>query len=281
MLPTSRYHHAMVMTQQSVGELLRSWRERRRLSQLDLAGETEISPKHLSFLETGRSQPSREMLLKLSERLEIPLRERNVIFVTAGYAPIFAERSLNDTALQAAREAIDLVLQGHEPYPALAIDRHWTLVAANKMLPLLLTGISPLLLKPPVNVLRMSLHPEGLAPKIANYDEWRSHLLTRLRRQVDLSADKVLIELMNELRSYPKPPQADSSPHPSRRNDVGVVVPLELRTEVGVLSLISTTTVFGTPLDVTLSEIALESFFPANPSTAEALRLIMFESTIE
>jgi transcriptional regulator with XRE-family HTH domain len=258
--------------QQSIGELLREWRERRRLSQLDLAGETDISSRHLSFLETGRSQPSREMVLKLSERLEIPLRERNVLLVAAGYAPIFPERSLGDAALQAAREAINLVLQGHEPYPALAIDSYWTLIATNKMLPLLLTGISPKLLEPPINVLRMSLHPEGLASRIANYDEWRTHLLSRLRRQIDLSADKVLIELMNELRSYPNPARADSSRHQSKRNEAGVVVPLELMTDDGTLSFISTTTVFGTPLDITLSEIALESFFPANAATAETLR---------
>lgn len=260
------------MTQQPVGELLREWRERRRLSQLDLAGETDISSRHLSFLETGRSQPSREMLLKLSERLEIPLRDRNVLLVVAGYALIFPEHSLSDTALQAARGAIDLVLAGHEPYPALAIDRHWTLLAANKTIFPLLGGVAPSLLEPPVNILRMSLHPEGLAPRIANYDEWRSHLLTRLRRQIDLSADKVLIELMNELRGYPNPARGDSSPHMSKRNEAGVVVPLELITDDGMLSFISTTTVFGTPLDITLSEIALESFFPANAATVEALR---------
>jgi transcriptional regulator with XRE-family HTH domain len=262
----------MTMTQQSVGELLREWRERRRLSQLDLASESDISSRHLSFLETGRSQPSREMVLKLSERLEIPLRERNVLLVAAGYAPIFTERSLDDTALQAAREAIDLVLTGHEPYPALAIDHHWTLLAANKTIFPLLGGVAPALLEPPINVLRMSLHLEGLAPRIANYDEWRSHLLTRLRRQIDLSADKVLVELMSELRSYPYPARADSSRHESRRSEMNVVVPLELKTDAGVLSFISTTTVFGTPLDITLSEIALESFFPANPKTAEVLR---------
>lgn len=262
----------MTITQQSVGELLREWRERRRLSQLDLASESDISSRHLSFLETGRSQPSREMLLKLSERLEIPLRERNVLLVAAGYAPIFAEHSLDDIALQAAREAIHLVLAGHEPYPALAIDRHWTLLAANKSIFPLLGGVAPSLLEPPVNVLRMSLHPEGLAPRIANYDEWRSHLLTRLRRQINLSADKVLIKLMDELRSYPNPARADSSRHESKRSEMSVVVPLELNTDAGVLSFISTTTVFGTPLDITLSEIALESFFPANPKTAEVLR---------
>jgi transcriptional regulator with XRE-family HTH domain len=262
----------MVMTQQPVGELLREWRERRRLSQLDLAGETDISSRHLSFLETGRSQPSREMLLKLSERLEIPLRERNVLLVAAGYAPIFPERQLADTALQAAKEAIDLVLAGHEPYPALAIDRHWTLLGANKSIFPLLGGVAPSLLEPPINVLRMSLHPEGLAPRITNYDEWRAHLLTRLRRQIDLSADKVLIGLMDELRGYPNPARADSSRHPSKRSEASIVVPLELMTDDGTLSFISTTTVFGTPLDITLSEIALESFFPANTATVEALR---------
>src|SRR5499426_4537715 len=177
---------------QPVGNLLRKWRERRRLSQLDLACEAEISTRHLSFLETGRSLPSREMVLRLAEQLEVPLRERNVLLIAAGYAPAFPERPLGDPALQSARKAVDLVLAGHEPYPALAIDRHWTLVAANGAVNRLLAGVAAELLAPPINVLRLSLHPDGLAPRIANLAEWRQHLLERLRRQVDVSADPVL-----------------------------------------------------------------------------------------
>ena len=187
----------------SVGDLLREWRQRRRLSQLDLACNAEISTRHLSFLETGRSQPSREMVLHLAVQLEVPLREQNVLLLAAGYAPVFPERPLADPALQTARKAVDLVLTGHEPYPALAIDRHWTLVASNRAIPPLLAGADPALLQPPVNVLRLSLHPAGLAPRIANLPEWRSHLLARLNHQIDVSADPVLMKLMNELRGYP------------------------------------------------------------------------------
>src|SRR5215471_10871371 len=254
---------------QPVGNLLRKWRERRRLSQLDLACEAEISTRHLSFLETGRSLPSREMVLRLAEQLEVPLRERNVLLIAAGYAPAFPERHLNDPALQAARKAVDLLLAGHEPYPALAIDRHWTLIASNNAVPPLLAGVEPSLLQPPVNVLRLSLHPAGLAPRIANLAEWRSHLLARLRRQIEVSADPVLEELLKELCSYPAPGEDAAGDDEAY---AGVVVPFRLVTERGVLSFISATTIFGTPVDVTLSELAVESFFPADAATAEALR---------
>jgi transcriptional regulator with XRE-family HTH domain len=200
----------MSTSPQTIGDHLREWRQRRRMSQLDLAGEAEISTRHLSFLETGRSKPSREMILLLAERLEIPLRERNVLLVAGGYAPIFSERRWDDPALRAAREAIDLVLRGHEPYPALAVDRHWLLRAANDAVPPLLAGVAPALLEPPVNVLRLSLHPGGLAPRIANYAEWRAHLLARLHQQIELSADNVLLDLMNELRAL-RPTMAESS----------------------------------------------------------------------
>lgn len=257
---------------QPVGTLLREWRQRRRMSQLDLATEAEISSKHLSFLETGRALPSREMLLHLAEQLTIPLRERNLLLIAAGYAPIFSERSLDDPALQTVRKAVDLVLAGHEPYPALAIDRHWTLVAANKAIPALLARIDSALLRPPVNVLRVSLHPRGLAPRIANLAEWRAHLLARLRHQIDLTADAVLVELLSELSDYPVPsPGRARNPRPDR-DYAGVVVPLELLSDGGMLTLFSTTTIFGTPIDITLSELAIESFFPANAATAAALR---------
>lgn len=256
-------------TARPVGDLLREWRQRRRMSQLHFAAEAEISAKHLSFLETGRARPSREMILHLAERLDIPLRERNRLLTAAGFAPIFPERALADPGLQAARSAIEVVLKGHEPYPAIAIDRHWTLVASNEALPPLLAGIDAALLRPPVNVLRLSLHPAGLAPRIENLGEWRAHLLDRLRRQIDLNADPKLAELMAELQSYRVP----ASGPPGRREDYGgFVVPLKLRTERGTLSFFSTTTVFGTPVDVTLSELAIESFFPADAETAETLQ---------
>ena len=253
---------------QPVGSLLREWRQRRRLSQLDLACEAEISTKHLSFLETGRSAPSRDMVLHLAERLEVPLRERNVLLLAAGFAPMFPERALDDPALAAARKAVDVILAGHEPYPAIAVDRHWTLVAANRAVAPVMAGVDPALLQPPVNAMRIALHPGGLAPRIVNFAEWRAHLLDRLRRQITISADPVLLALFGELRSYPAPEGtgAESVDGPA------VVVPLRLATEAGVLALVSTITVFGTPVDITLAELALETFFPADPATAEALR---------
>jgi transcriptional regulator with XRE-family HTH domain len=259
---------------QPVGSLLREWRMRRRMSQLDFACEADISARHLSFLETGRSLPSREMVLHLAERLEVPLRERNALLIAAGYAPVFFQRPLEDPALQAARKAVDMILTGHEPYPALAIDRHWTLVASNRAIPLLLAGVETSLLEPPVNVLRLSLHPLGLAPRIVNLAEWRSHLIARLRRQIDATADSVLAELLNELSAYPMPggnkqnAQADA-------DYAGVVVPIQLATDEGVLSFLSTTTIFGTPVDITLSELAVESFFPADAATSDALNRIL------
>lgn len=241
------------------------------MSQLDLAVDAEISTRHLSFVESGRSQPSREMLLHLAERLAVPLRDRNLLLVSAGYAPVFAERPIGDPALAPARKAIELVLKGHEPYPALAVDRHWTLVDANKAVAPLLAGADPSLLKPPVNVLRLSLHPVGLAPRIANLAEWRAHLFERLRKQIEISADPVLVALLDELRALPAPSHPRRPPPAPNPDYAGVVIPFQLVTDAGVLSFLSTTTVFGTPVDVTLSEIALESFFPADRATADAL----------
>jgi transcriptional regulator with XRE-family HTH domain len=255
-----------------VGDVLREWRQRRRMTQLDLALDAEISAKHLSFLETGRAQPSREMVLNLAERLEIPLRERNTLLVSAGYAPLYRERRIDDPSLEKAKAAIDLLLKGHEPYPAIAVDRHWNLVAANKPIGILMASAAPHLLKPPVNVLRLSLHPEGLAPKIINYHEWRAHLVARLKRQVDLSGDAKLAELLREIFAYPKPSR---SVVPIREGDADeVVVPLQFETHAGRVSLFSTMTIFGSPVDVTLSELAIESFFPADSDSAALLRKI-------
>lgn len=255
-------------TSAPVGAHLRAWRQRRRLSQLDLALDAEISARHLSFLETGRARPSREMVLKLAEKLDVPLRERNTFLVAAGFAPMFSERELDDPGLEAARRAVDLVLKGHEPFPALAIDRYWTLVTSNAAVAPLLTGVAESLLSPPLNVLRLSLHPDGLASRIINLREWRDHLLERLRRQIDLTADHGLAELLSELREYPVPVQTGTM----RSADYGgVAVPFRMRTDTGDLAFFSTTTVFGTPLDITLSELAIEAFFPADEATARAL----------
>lgn len=256
-----------------VGELLRHWRQRRRLSQLDLAGDAEISTRHLSFLETGRARPSREMLLRLAEWLDVPLRERNTMLLAAGYAPVFPERPLADPSMEAARRTIQRVLAGHEPYPALAVDRHWTLVMANAAVAPFMAGVDETsLLEPPVNVLRLSLHPKGIAPRIANLGQWRAHLLARLHRQIEVSGDAVLAALLDELRAYPVAEGAAQSSAETEHDFAGIAVPLQLVTPAGTLSFISTTTVFGTPVDLTLAELALETFFPADEATAEALR---------
>jgi transcriptional regulator with XRE-family HTH domain len=252
-----------------IGEHLREWRQRRHLSQLDLAGDAEISARHLSFVETGRAAPSREMVLKLAERLEVPLRERNVLLVAAGYAPAFPQRSLDDPLLKSARQAIDLVLRAHEPNPALAYDRHWNLVTANRMVAPLLEGVPERLLGQPLNILRLAFHPEALAARTVNLAEWCGHLLERLHRQCEATADAELIKLYNDLKAYPIP--ARSGPLPVDNN---VAIPLKLRLNGEVLSFISTTMVFGTPVDITLSELALESFFPADDLTAERVRNI-------
>lgn len=256
----------------AVGHLLRDWRMRRHLSQLELACEAEISTRHLSFIETGRSLPSREMLLHLAEQLDVPLRTRNTLLQAAGYAAVYQERPLEDPTLKTARRAIDLVLEGHKPYPAFGIDRHWNIIASNNALSTFLGDVEPWLLQSPVNALRLSLHPRGVAPRIANYVEWRAHLLTRLRQQIDVTADPGLMDLMKELRSYPVPAETRQQRNAAKTDASGVVVPLELITDRGVLAFMSTVTVFGTPVDITLSEIALECFYPANAETAQALR---------
>jgi transcriptional regulator with XRE-family HTH domain len=254
-----------------VGDYLREWRQRRRLSQMDLALEAEISTRHLSFLETGRSQPSREMVLLLAEKLDMPLRERNIMLVAAGFAPVYSQRSLDDPALGSMRQAVDLVLKGHDPYPALAVDRHWSLVSANEALVSLIGDVDPALMRPPVNVLRLSIHPAGLARRIVNFTEWRNHLVHRLQRQVDATGDAVLAGLIEELRSYPTPDAAARAPRASH-DYAGIIVPLQLSTGEGLLTLFSTTTIFGTPVDVTLSELAIEAFFPADLESTQMLR---------
>ena len=254
----------------TAGALLREWRQRRRLSQLGLALEAEISQRHLSFVESGRAAPSRDMVMRLSETLSVPLRQRNLILAAAGFAPLFPERAIEDARFRPALDAIRTVLKGHEPYPAVAVDRHWNMVASNASIAPLLEGISKReLLEPPVNVLRLALHPEGLAPNIVNLAEWRAHLIGRLRQQVEAFADAGLAHLERELSAYPGPRPAAQHRHDPARD---IAVPLRLRLGDDILSFISTVTVFGTPLDVTLSELAIESFFPADPETAESLR---------
>lgn len=253
-----------------VGDLLRDWRRRRRLSQLALAVNAGISQRHLSFLESGRSQPSREMVLRLTEQLDVPLRAQNIILTAAGFAPVYRERPLEAPEFDAARGAIERILAGHEPHPALAVDRQWTLMLANKALTGLLDGVAAHLLAGRINVLRLSLHPQGLAGRILNFREWRAHVLARLAHEIDVSADPALAALLGELKSYPEPPQAIST-RPGPANEGDIAVPLRLASEEGPLSFISTTTVFGTAIDVTLAEVTIEAFFPADPQTAAAM----------
>ena len=253
---------------------MRHWRQRRRLTQLALATELEISQRHLSFIETGRSQPSREMVLRLVDELALPLRERNEMLVCAGYAPMFPERRLEAPELTPAREVLDSILAAHSPNPALAVDRHWKLISANAAVQLLIAGVAEHLRTGEINVLRLSLHPEGLAPRIVNIGQWREHVLARLAREIELSADPALIELRSELEHYPIPPdrQRDSI-HASAVG--GFAVPLQMVSEAGLLSFIGTTTVFGTAVDVTLSEITIETFFAVDKATSTALAAML------
>ena len=261
-----------VIAAMPVGDHLREWRRRRRMSQLDLAGEAEVSSRHLSFVETGRANPSRDMVLRLAERLEVPMRERNVLLVAAGYAPVFPESDLTSPELAAVREAVEIILDGHKPYPAFALDRHWNIVASNGALPQLYDGVDPALLARPVNVIRLSLHPNGLAPRIANLGEWRGHALSRLRRQIELTADPVLIALMADMKAYSA--RLPAAPPPRHLAQTEMVVPFRIRLGDQVLSFFTTTLVFGTPLEVSLSELAVESFFPADAETAAAVRTL-------
>lgn len=255
-----------------VGDLLREWRERRRLSQLDLALDTDISQRHLSFVEIGRAKPSREMILRLAEKLDVPLRERNVLLTAGGFSQIFPERPLGDEALAAARKAVDLFLIGLEPNPAFVVDRHWNLIDGNKASNFLLKVVdSSLLEASPVNMVRLCLHPQGLAARTINYAEWRKYILDYLSRQIEITADAVLMELLEELKSYPKP-KIPKEKSPNEEKDYSrVAVPLRLESDEGVLSFLVTTTVFGTPIDITLSELAVEVFFPADAQTMEII----------
>ena len=251
--------------------MLRDWRQRRRLSQFDLALQAGISPRHLSFVETGRARPSAEMVLHIAQELDVPLRDRNHLLLAAGYAPVFRQRELEAPEMGPVRDAIDQVLQGHEPYPALVVDSHWGLVAANRALGPLVNGVAEHLLAPPVNVLRLSLHPEGLAPRILNLYQWRAHLLERLARDALTSADPALTVLHDELATYP-------GGGPGERLDSAfgdIAVPLRLRHGDTELAFISTKTTFGTAVDVTVAELSIESFFPADSRTSKAMHSLI------
>jgi transcriptional regulator with XRE-family HTH domain len=253
-----------------VGPLLRDWRQRRRMSQMELALEAGVSTRHLSFVETGRSRPSAEMVLHLADRLDVPLRERNELLLAAGFAPQYSARDFDDPALREVRDAVSRVLAAHEPYPAIAVDRYWNLVASNEALGPFLEGVAPELLVPPVNTIRLALHPDGIAPRIVNLGEYRADLIERLDRAARLTGDPVLAELHEEMLGYPGPEP------PAAPVDAAVTVGLRLAPAPGSdspeLSFFSTITTFGTAVDVTVSELAVEAFFPAETVTADYLR---------
>jgi transcriptional regulator with XRE-family HTH domain len=259
------------MSENRVGVMLRDWRQRRRLSQLDLALEAGVSARHLSFVETGRAKPSAEMVVHLAEQLEVPLRDRNQLLLAAGYAPQYGARSLDDPDMAPVRDALGRVLAGHEPYPAIAVDRSWNLVASNSALGVMLEGVADELLVPPVNCMRLALHPDGIAPRILNLGEWRGHLLHRLARQYALTGDEEIARLQEEVDAYPGPEAHAEDPAPGG----DVMVGLRLATGDGrELSFFSTVTTFGTAVDITVSELSIEAFFPADAETAAALTAV-------
>jgi transcriptional regulator with XRE-family HTH domain len=243
-----------------VGALLRTWRERRHLSQLELSVRADISTRHLSFVETGRSRPTSEMILRLSEQLDVPLRERNGLLLAGGYAPAYPDGGLDTLELESIRDTLRQILAAHDPNPAVVVDRHWNLVDANESIAMFLDGAASDLLAPPVNVLRLSLHPDGLAPRIANLGQWRAHLLARLHRQVTATGDPVLAELHHELCGYPSPAGEVEPPGPA-----DVAIPLRYRYRDTELSFVSITAMFGTPRNVTLAELAIELFYQQTP----------------
>jgi transcriptional regulator with XRE-family HTH domain len=263
------------MVEQSLpfGVLLRRWRQSRRMTQEGLALASSSSTRHLSYLETGRAQPSRDMVLRLAEHLQVPLRDQNRLLLAAGFAPAFIQRSLAE--LDAAKLAIDKILQAHKPYPAFALDRHWKVVLSNSALPQLYEGCAAELLRAPINAVRLVLHPLGMGPRIVNFVEWRAHTITVLRQQLEIRPDPVLQALLTEVISYPVPSGGVApvdSEGPQR-----YATPLRIATRLGVVSFLNTTTIFGTPTDVTLSELALEMLFPADEATIAVVKTMVDE----
>ncbi|MFG2934319.1 helix-turn-helix domain-containing protein [Streptomyces sp. NPDC048282] len=269
-----------------VGPLLRAWRERRRVSQLELALRADSSARHISFVETGRSRPSEEMVLRLAEHLDVPVRERNALLLAAGYAPHYPETPLDDPALAALRDGMERLIRGYEPYPALVVDATYTVVAANRGIALLLEGVPESLLAPAPNAMRLTLHPDGLAPRIRNLRAWRGHLLEQMERQIALHRSAALRELYEEVAAYPAPPgREDGEDGEGDRGDGGdgrpaepvawFALPLRIEHEGRVLSFVSSISTFNTPMDVTVAELAIETFLPADPATAKYLQALV------
>ncbi|WP_406343699.1 helix-turn-helix domain-containing protein [Streptomyces sp. NBC_01578] len=256
-----------------VGPLLRSWRQQRRISQLELALRADSSARHISFIETGRSRPSEEMILRLADHLDIPVRERNALLVVAGYAPHYAETALDDPAMGALRDGMEQLLQGYDPYPALVVDGTYTVVAANQGIEMLLEGVAEHLLAPPLNAMRLTLHPQGLAPRIRNLRAWRADLLAQMERQIALARSAELRELYEEVAAYPVPDGADGQDEPAGPpSALSFALPLVIEHHGRVLSFVSSIATFNTPMDVTVAELAIETFLPADQETASYLR---------
>ncbi|MFD7496457.1 helix-turn-helix domain-containing protein [Streptomyces sp. NPDC059832] len=254
-----------------VGPLLRSWREQRRISQLELALRADSSARHISFIETGRSRPSEEMVLRLAEHLEVPVRERNALLVVAGYAPRYAQTALDDPALDALREGMERLLQAYDPYPALVVDGTYNVVAANRGMATLMEGVAEHLLVPPLNAMRLTLHPEGLAPRIRNLREWRADLLDQMERQIALARSAELRELYEEVAGYPVPEDTGPGPFAS----LPFALPLLIEHDGRVLSFVCSIATFNTPMDVTVAELAIETLLPADRATADHLRSLV------
>ncbi|MBQ0911306.1 helix-turn-helix domain-containing protein [Streptomyces sp. RM99] len=262
-----------VPTAQGVGPLLRAWRERRRVSQLELALRADSSARHISFIETGRSRPSEEMVLRLAEHLDVPVRERNALLLAAGYAPHYPETPLDDPALDALREGMERLIRGYEPYPALVVDATYRVLAANRGILMLLGGLPEHLLQPPVNAMRLTLHPEGLAPRIRNLREWRGHLLEQMRRQIALHRSEPLRALYEEVAAYPVP-ESGAGEEPAEPVPY-FALPMQIEHEGRTLSFISSISTFNTPMDVTVAELAIETLLPADPATVKYLHTLL------
>ncbi|MCC8451588.1 helix-turn-helix domain-containing protein [Streptomyces rochei] len=262
-----------VSTVQGVGPLLRAWRERRRVSQLELALRADSSARHISFIETGRSRPSEEMVLRLAEHLDVPVRERNALLLAAGYAPHYPETPLDDPALDALREGMERLIRGYEPYPALVVDATYRVLAANRGILMLLDGLPEHLLQPPVNAMRLTLHPEGLAPRIRNLREWRGHLLEQMRRQIALHRSEPLRALYEEVAAYPVP-ESGAGEEPAEPVPY-FALPMQIEHEGRTLSFISSISTFNTPMDVTVAELAIETLLPADPATVKYLHTLL------
>ncbi|MER5939831.1 helix-turn-helix transcriptional regulator [Streptomyces sp. NPDC001928] len=272
-LPSGNAQPVIAPSGQGVGPLLRAWREQRRVSQLELALRADSSARHISFIETGRSRPSEEMVLRLAEHLEVPVRERNALLLAAGYAPHYPETPLDDPALDALRAGMEQLIQGYEPYPALVVDAMYNVHAANRGILMLLDDIPEHLLQPPLNAMRLTLHPEGLAPRIRNLREWRGHLLSQMERQIALHRSEPLRALYEEVAAYPVPEET-----PGAEPDEPVpyfALPMQIEHEGRVLSFISSISTFNTPMDVTVAELAIETLLPADPATVKYLQSLL------